>query len=70
MTTNSGEAHINISKFKDWVFRAFSPEDAIYKLMQRERDEMTLEEAIAKTGIIITLIDSSIPKEKCRPCIA
>jgi hypothetical protein len=64
MPTDSNECIINISKFKEWVFRAFSPEDAIYKLMQRERDEMTLKEAIAKTGIIITLIESSIPKKK------
>jgi hypothetical protein len=64
MPTNSSEATINISKFKEWVFRAFSPEDAIYKLMQRERDEMTLEEAIVKTGIIVTLIESSTPKKK------
>lgn len=64
MTTDSREAIFNVSKFKEWVFSTLSAEDALYRLMQKERDEMTLEEAIAKTGIIITLIEGSIPRRK------
>jgi hypothetical protein len=51
---------VNIRKFKQWVFGNLSEDSPLYLVMQKEEDDMTLEEAIAKSGIIVALIDSSV----------
>ncbi|MDG6907197.1 MAG: hypothetical protein JRN20_15590 [Nitrososphaerota archaeon] len=51
---------INIRKFKDWVTQNFSPDSALYIVVQREKDELPLDEAVAKTDMICTLIDTSL----------
>lgn len=60
MTKLSGQRTINIKKFKQWVFCNLSEDNLLCQVMQREKDEMTLEEALAKTGIVLALIDSSV----------
>ncbi|MGH2638822.1 MAG: hypothetical protein ACRDF4_06010, partial [Rhabdochlamydiaceae bacterium] len=50
---------VNLRKFKDWVFTNLTPESSLYQVAQREKDELPLEEAIAKTDMICVLIDTS-----------
>jgi hypothetical protein len=51
---------VTIKKFKEWVNMNLSVDSPLYQVMQREKDELTLEEAVAKTEMICTLIDTSV----------
>lgn len=55
----SDQTTINIRKFKEWVFCTVSEDSLLYQIIQKEKDDMTLEEALAKTGLIFALIDNS-----------
>jgi len=54
------ERKVNLRKFKDWVTANLSPDNPLYQVTQREKDELPLEEAVAKTEIICALIDLSV----------
>jgi hypothetical protein len=49
---------ISIRKFKEWAAHNLAPDSALYQVMQREKDELSLEEAIVKSDVICALIDS------------
>jgi hypothetical protein len=51
---------VSIKKFKEWVSANLSADSPLYRVVQRERDELPLEEALAKTEIICSLIDTSV----------
>lgn len=51
---------ISIRKFKEWVAANLSPESPLYQVVQREKDELPLDEAVAKTDMICALIDTSV----------
>ena len=57
---------INIRKFKAWVAANLSPESPLYQVVQREKDELPLDEAVAKTDMICALIDTSVTSKTLR----
>jgi len=61
-----GTAIINVRKFKEWVGKNLSPESALYQVIQREKDELPLDEAVAKTEMICALIDTSVTSTTLR----
>ena len=61
-----GTTIINVRKFKEWVGKNLSPESALYQVIQKERDELPLDEAVAKTEIICALIDTSVTSATLR----
>ena len=59
MIAKSREAVIaNIRKFKDWARENLSPDAPLVTVIQRENDELPVEEAVVKTEMICALIDS------------
>ena len=57
---NSQLRTIKIRKFKEWVTQNLSHDSALYQVVQREKDELPLDEAVAKTDMICALIDTSL----------
>jgi rhamnogalacturonyl hydrolase YesR len=57
---NPRRTTVNIRKFKQWVFHCLSEDSLLYQVMQKEKDEITLEEALAKSAIIVALIESAV----------
>ena len=49
---------ISIRKFKEWVSANLSPDIPLYQVVQKEKDELPLDEAIVKSCVICALIDS------------
>lgn|SRR5487761_784588 len=54
---------VNVKKFKEWVSANLSAHSPLSQVMQREKDELPIEEALAKTGMICALIDTSVNSE-------
>ncbi|MDG6995703.1 MAG: hypothetical protein JRN52_07255 [Nitrososphaerota archaeon] len=51
---------VNIKKFKEWVSSNLHRDSPLYQVVQREHDELPLEEAVAQTEMICALIDASV----------
>ena len=49
---------VKLTKFKEWARRNIQPDSPLYQIIQREKDELPLEEAVVKSGIVGALIDS------------
>ena len=49
---------VTTRKFKEWARHILNPESLIFQIIQKEKDELPLEEAIVKTEMICALIDS------------
>ena len=49
---------VKLTKFKEWARRNIQPDSPLYQIIQREKDELPLEEAVVKTDIVCALIDS------------
>jgi len=58
---------VNIRKFKEWALYSLTPDCPVNRVMQKEKDELTLEEAIAKTEMVCALIDASIDSKCLMP---
>lgn len=58
---------VNIKRFKEWALCSLTPDCPINQVMQKEKDELTLEEAIAKTGMVCSLIDVSVDSKFLAP---
>jgi hypothetical protein len=50
---------VSIRKFKDWVTSNLTPDNPLYQIAARQKDELSLEEAIAQTEMVCALIDAS-----------
>jgi hypothetical protein len=57
------EVKVSTRKFKEWVSVNLSPNSPLSEVMRREKDELALDEAIAKTEMICALIDTSVTSE-------
>jgi len=51
---------VSTRKFKEWVATNLTPDNPLYQVAQREKDELPLEEALAKSDMICALIDTSV----------
>ncbi len=49
------------------ILRNLTPDCPVNQVMQKENDELTLEEAIAKTGMVCALIDASVDSKCLMP---
>ncbi|MCL4519585.1 MAG: hypothetical protein M1587_10355 [Thaumarchaeota archaeon] len=49
---------VKLAKFKEWTRGNIQPDSPLYQIIQREKDELPLEEALVKTEIVCALIDS------------
>jgi hypothetical protein len=54
---------VSIRKFKEWVSAHLSTDSSLYHVIQREKDDLPMEEALAKTEMICALIDTSVTTE-------
>ena len=61
---------VTTRKFKEWARHNLNAESLLFQIIQKENDELPLEEAIIKTEMICALIDSidsaSLKKDKPR----
>lgn len=55
---------VSIRKFKEWVEVNLAPDSPLYQVMKKEKDELSLDEAVAKTDMICALIDASLILKK------
>lgn len=51
-------ATVRLAKFKEWARLNLHPDSFLLQVIQREKDELPLEEAIVKTEMVCALIDS------------
>lgn len=51
---------VSLRKFKDWVAATLTPDCPLYEVAQREKDELPLDEALAKSDMICALIDTTV----------
>jgi hypothetical protein len=51
---------VNLRKFKVWVTANLTPDNPLYQVVQKEKDELPFEEAVVKSGMICALIDTSV----------
>lgn len=51
-------ATFKLTKFKEWAKRSLCPDSPLLQVIQREKDELPLEEAVVKTEMVCALIDS------------
>jgi hypothetical protein len=51
-------ATVKLAKFKEWARRNIDPDSPLFQIIQKEKDELPLEEAVVKTEMICALIDS------------
>ena len=49
---------VKLAKFKEWARSNLHPDSSLLQVIQREKDELPLEEAIVKTEMVCALIDS------------
>ena len=49
---------VKLAKFKEWARCHLHPDSPLLQVIQREKDELPLDEAIVKTEIVCALIDS------------
>lgn len=49
---------VRITRFKEWARQNLRPDSLLFQIIQKEKGELPLEEAIIKTEMICALIDS------------